>query len=78
MQKIIMTRVVVNMEELNLVRKIISRNPYTSAADRFFGLPDPVPLVRGTDLDPSNHQAKIVSKTLIPTVFCDLFMTFYL
>jgi hypothetical protein len=55
MQKIIMTRVVVNMEELNLVRKIISRSP-------FFGLPDPVPLVRGTDLDPSNYQAKIVTK----------------
>jgi hypothetical protein len=47
-----MTRIMVNMEELNLVRKIISRTPYTSAADRFiFGLPGPVPLVRGTDLD---------------------------
>jgi hypothetical protein len=30
---------VVNMEELNLVRKIISRTPYTSAADRFFWPP---------------------------------------
>jgi hypothetical protein len=35
----------------------------------FLGVPDPDPLVRGTDPDPAlEHQAKIVRKTLIPTV----------
>ena len=36
----------------------------------FFGLLDPDPLVRGTDLDPdpSIIKQKIVGKTLIPTV----------
>jgi hypothetical protein len=41
----------------------------------FLGLPDPDPLVRGMDPEsgsesgPLYHQAKIVRKTLIPTVF---------
>jgi hypothetical protein len=35
----------------------------------FMGLTDPDPLVRGMDPD-SDHQAKIVRKTLIPTVLC--------
>jgi hypothetical protein len=35
-----------------------------------FGPPDPDPLVRGMDPDPGSfyHQAKVVRKTLIPTV----------
>ncbi len=45
-----------------------------------FGLPDPDPLVWGTDPDPSMtvtyHQAKTERKTFI--LFCDLLMTFYL
>ncbi len=49
-----------------------------------FGLPDPDPLVRGTGMDPDlapdqdpYHQAKIVRKTLICTVFL-LLLDFYL
>jgi hypothetical protein len=39
------------------------------------GLPDPDPLVRGTDPDP--YQAKIErKKTLIP-LFCDLFLRLF-
>ncbi len=34
----------------------------------FLGLLDLDPLVRGTDPDPSIHQAKILRKPLIPTV----------
>ncbi len=35
----------------------------------FLGLPDPDPLVRGVDPDPDfYHHAKIVRKTLIPTI----------
>jgi hypothetical protein len=34
----------------------------------FLGLPNPDPLVRGTDPDPSIIKARIVRKTLIPTV----------
>jgi hypothetical protein len=35
----------------------------------FLGVPDPDPVVRRTDPDPAlDHQAKIVRKTLIPTV----------
>ncbi len=35
----------------------------------FLGDPDPDPVVRCTDMDPApEHQAKIVRKTLIPTV----------
>jgi hypothetical protein len=33
----------------------------------FLALPDPDPLVRGMDPDP-DHHAKIVRKTLIPTI----------
>jgi hypothetical protein len=40
----------------------------------FLGLPDSDPLFRGMDPAP-DHQAKIVRKTLIPTVLC-LLMTF--
>jgi hypothetical protein len=47
----------------------------------FLGLPDPDPdpLVQDTYGSGSfYHQAKIVRKTLIPTVLlCDFFMTFY-
>jgi hypothetical protein len=42
----------------------------------FLGLPDPDPLVRGTDPDPSPdfyHQTKIERKTLIPTVLSLLY-----
>jgi hypothetical protein len=43
----------------------------------FLGLLDPDPLVRcadpAPDPDPSYHQAKIVRKTLISTVFCLLY-----
>jgi hypothetical protein len=35
---------------------------------RFLGLPDPDPLVRGTDPDPSIIKQKKVRRTMIPTV----------
>jgi hypothetical protein len=44
---------------------------------KFLGLPDPDPLERGTDPDPSNLQAKIVRKTFNFAVW-DFFATFYL
>jgi hypothetical protein len=43
----------------------------------FLGLPDPDPLVRVMDPDPSIIKATIVRKTLISTVFY-FFMSFYL
>jgi hypothetical protein len=43
----------------------------------FLGLPDPDPVVTGIDPDP-DQQAKIVSKTLIPTVLCLLLDLLYL
>jgi hypothetical protein len=58
----------------------------TSVADLdpyVFGLSDPDPdlLVGCTDLDPAPDPSTIKrnsKKTLIPILFCDLFMTFYL
>jgi hypothetical protein len=44
---------------------------------KFLDLPDPNPLLRGTDLEsdqnPRTHPAKIVRKLLICTVFCLLY-----
>jgi hypothetical protein len=41
------------------------------------GLPDPDPFVRRTDPDPSYHEAKIVRKTLIPTVLRLLYAFYF-
>jgi hypothetical protein len=51
-------------EVLDVLFCSVAEDPYV------LGLPDPHldPLVRGKDPDPSCHQAKMVSTTLIPTV----------
>jgi hypothetical protein len=43
----------------------------------FLGLPDPDPLVRGTDPDSAIIMQKYEEKPLIPTILL-LFLTFYL
>jgi hypothetical protein len=69
------------------LKDVIVGNMWIHRIHMFLGLPnpDPDPLVRGMDPDPAldpdpdsfYHHAKIVRKTLIPTILW-LFLTFYL
>jgi hypothetical protein len=62
---------IINYQDPNLTGFVAVLRIRIRQISMFLGLldPDPDPLVRGTDPDPSIiKQKKIVSKTLIPTV----------
>jgi hypothetical protein len=55
---------------LSLLSSVADAEPYV----HYLVLLDPDPLVRGTEPDPSYHQAKIVRKNLVSYYFVTLFI----